>query len=109
MNTKKLWISFILVMTISFAVLIYYGREIYRQAPPVPDKVMTADGTLLFTGQDIKDGQNIWQSVGVRKWEQYGDMVPTRHPTGVLTGCTKKLFICLIKWRFRPTACHTIR
>ena len=35
MNTKKLWIGFILVMTISFAVLIYYGREIYRQAPPI--------------------------------------------------------------------------
>jgi len=64
MNTKKLWISFILVMTISFAVLIYYGREIYRQAPPIPDKVMTANGTVLFTGQDIKDGQNVWQSMG---------------------------------------------
>jgi nitric oxide reductase subunit B len=64
MNTKKLWIGFILVMTISFAVLIYYGREIYRQAPPIPDKVMTADGKVLFTGQDIKDGQNVWQSLG---------------------------------------------
>ena len=64
MNAKKLWISFILVMTISFGVLLYYGREIYRQAPPIPDKVMTAGGKLLFTGQDIKDGQNVWQSVG---------------------------------------------
>ena len=64
MNTKKLWISFILVMTISFGVLIYYGREIYRQAPPIPDKVMTSGGKILFTGQDIKDGQNVWQSVG---------------------------------------------
>ena len=64
MNTKKLWISFILVMTISFAVLIYYGREIYRQAPPIPDKIMTADGKVLFTGEDIMDGQNVWQSVG---------------------------------------------
>lgn len=64
MNTKKLWIGFILVMTISFSVLIYYGREIYRQAPPIPDKVMTADGKILFTGQDIKDGQNVWQSLG---------------------------------------------
>lgn len=64
MSTKKLWISFILVMTVSFAVLIYYGQEIYRQAPPIPDKVMTADGKVLFTGQDIRDGQNVWQSVG---------------------------------------------
>ena len=64
MNTKKLWISFILVMTISFGVLIYFGREIYRQAPPIPDKVITVGGEILFTGQDIKDGQNVWQSLG---------------------------------------------
>lgn len=64
MTTQKLWIGFIAVMTISFAVLLYYGREIYRQAPPIPDKVMTSDGRVLFTGQDIKDGQNIWQSLG---------------------------------------------
>ena len=64
MTPKKLWLGFIAVMTISFAVLIYYGIEIYREAPPIPDKVITADGTLLFTGQDIKDGQNVWQSMG---------------------------------------------
>jgi nitric oxide reductase subunit B len=51
-------------MTISFAVLIYYGFEIYKQAPPIPDKVVTTNGIVLFTGQDIKDGQNVWQSLG---------------------------------------------
>ncbi len=64
MTTRKLWIGFIAVMVISFAVLLYFGREIYRQAPPVPEKVITPDGTVLFTGQDIKDGQNVWQSLG---------------------------------------------
>jgi nitric oxide reductase subunit B len=64
MTTKKLWLGFLAVMTISFAILLYYGREIYRQAPPIPDKVVTQDGTVLFTGQDIKDGQNVWQSMG---------------------------------------------
>jgi nitric oxide reductase subunit B len=64
MTTRKLWIGFIAVMVISFAVLLYYGKEIYRQAPPIPVKVITSDGTLLFTGQDIKDGQNVWQSLG---------------------------------------------
>lgn len=64
MNTKKLWFGFISVMVISFAVLIYYGREIYREAPPIPEKVVTAEGRILFTGQDIKDGQNVWQSLG---------------------------------------------
>lgn len=64
MKTKNLWIGFIAVMVISFSVLLYFGREIYRQAPPVPEKVVSADGQLLFTGQDIKDGQNVWQSIG---------------------------------------------
>jgi nitric oxide reductase subunit B len=64
MTTRKLWIGFIAVMVISFSVLLYFGREIYRQAPPVPEKVIKSDGTLLFTGQDIKDGQNVWQSLG---------------------------------------------
>lgn len=64
MNTKKLWIGFTLVMVFSFGILGYYGREIYREAPPIPEKVVTSNGTVLFTGQDIKDGQNIWQSMG---------------------------------------------
>jgi len=64
MSTRKLWIGFIAVMVISFSVLLYFGREIYRQAPPVPEKVIKQDGTVLFTGQDIKDGQNVWQSLG---------------------------------------------
>ena len=64
MNSKKLWIGFILVMVISFGILGYFGREIYRQAPPIPEKVVTSDGTVLFTSSEIKDGQNVWQSMG---------------------------------------------
>ncbi len=64
MKTKQLWYGFLAVIIVSFAVLLYYGREIYRQAPPIPEKVVTTEGTLLFTGQDIKDGQNVWQSLG---------------------------------------------
>ncbi len=64
MKAKKLWMGFIAVMVISFGVLLYYGSEIYREAPPIPDKVVADDGTILFTGQEIKDGQNVWQSLG---------------------------------------------
>jgi nitric oxide reductase subunit B len=53
-----------LVVIAAFAILGYYGREIYRQAPPVPVRVVTSDGTVVFTDQDIKDGQNVWQSLG---------------------------------------------
>ncbi|NHE58709.1 nitric-oxide reductase large subunit [Cyclobacterium plantarum] len=61
---KKLWIVFSLVVGISFAVLGYYGYEIYQEAPPIPEEVVDESGTVLFTGQDIRDGQNAWQSMG---------------------------------------------
>jgi nitric oxide reductase subunit B len=64
MKTRNLWIGFTLVMVVSFSVLLLFGREIYRQAPPVPEYVVTEDGKQLFSGQDIKDGQNVWQSLG---------------------------------------------
>ncbi|HLN55848.1 MAG TPA: nitric-oxide reductase large subunit [Bacteroidales bacterium] len=64
MTTRNLWIGFVLVMLLSFSVLLYFGREIYREAPPVPGKVVTENGNVLFTGQQIKDGQNVWQSLG---------------------------------------------
>ncbi len=64
MNQKRSWIAFGAVIIGSFAVLGYYGRELYRQAPPIPDRVVTSDGRILFTGAAIRDGQNVWQSMG---------------------------------------------
>lgn len=64
MQNRKLWFGFLAIIVVSFAILGRYGREIYRQAPPVPARVVTSEGTVLFTGQDIKDGQNVWQSIG---------------------------------------------
>lgn len=61
---RKLWLAFTVVVLGSFLVLGYYGREIYRQAPPIPDQVVDAQGKVIFTGQDIRDGQNVWQSMG---------------------------------------------
>ncbi|PKO18010.1 nitric oxide reductase large subunit [candidate division BRC1 bacterium HGW-BRC1-1] len=64
MNYRRLWFGFAFVMIASFAVLGYYGREIYRQAPPIPEKVVTSDGQELFTGDNIRMGQRAWQSTG---------------------------------------------
>ncbi|MBO9539902.1 nitric-oxide reductase large subunit [bacterium] len=60
---RKLWFWLIGVIVASFMVLGYYGWDIYRMAPPVPERVVAGD-RVLFTGQDIKDGQNVWQSMG---------------------------------------------
>jgi nitric oxide reductase subunit B len=61
---RRLWISLIAVIGLSFLVLGYFGSEIYRLAPPMPKRVVTPEGVVLFTAQDIKDGQNVWQSIG---------------------------------------------
>ncbi|WP_313031731.1 nitric-oxide reductase large subunit [Soonwooa sp.] len=64
MTPKKLWGWLAFVIIASFAVLIFYGVDIYRKVPPIPEKVVTTDGKVLYTGQDVKDGQNVWQSIG---------------------------------------------
>jgi len=64
MRYVKLWLALGLVIVGSFSVLGYYGFEIYRKAPPIPQQVVSADGRVLFTAQDIRDGQNVWQSMG---------------------------------------------
>jgi nitric oxide reductase subunit B len=60
----KLWAALTTVIVASFAVLGYYGWQIYHVAPPIPAIVATPDGRVLFTAQTIRDGQNIWQSIG---------------------------------------------
>ena len=64
MSNKKLWYTLAAVLIVSFAALLYLGDDIYKKQPPIPEKVVTTDGRVLFTGQDIKDGQNVWQSMG---------------------------------------------
>jgi len=64
MTPKKLWTWLAAVIIGSFIVLIFYGVEIYRKIPPIPDKVITTEGKTVTTAQDIKDGQNVWQSIG---------------------------------------------
>src|SRR5215472_444634 len=64
MPYRKLWIALGMVMLISFAVLGSVGYKAISSAPPIPAKVVTADGQVLFTGETIREGQNVWQSTG---------------------------------------------
>ncbi|WMC10845.1 nitric-oxide reductase large subunit [Oceanimonas pelagia] len=63
-NYRRLWILLIVILGITFSVLGYFGREVYRVAPPIPAQVVTENGTLLTTHDGILDGQTAWQSVG---------------------------------------------
>lgn len=61
---RRLWFLLIGIVGITFTLLGYFGAEVYREAPPIPDKVVTADGSLLMTEESILNGQTAWQSVG---------------------------------------------
>ena len=61
---RKLWWGLIGILGITFCVLGWFGREIYRQAPPIPERVQSVDGQALFDAQTILDGQTAWQSIG---------------------------------------------
>lgn len=64
MSHKRIWYGFLIVVVASFSVLGYYGYEIYREAPPFPERVLTPTGEIVFHGSDVKDGMNVWQSIG---------------------------------------------
>src|SRR6516162_9653245 len=61
---RRLWITFTLVMGVSFLVLGWIGTRIYQEMPPLPTKVVSSDGTVLIGEGDIQAGQNVWQSLG---------------------------------------------
>lgn len=61
---RKLWWTLIAVLGATFCLLGWFGREVYRQAPPIPEQVVGVDGEQLFGAEDILDGQTAWQSVG---------------------------------------------
>src|SRR5690606_40866761 len=63
-DTRNLWIGLAVLLAASFLVLLLVGGQIYRQAPPLPDSVVAEDGTPVFTGDEIRRGRQVWQSIG---------------------------------------------
>ena len=55
----------ILTMALGFAVLILLTVKVYHEAPPIPDKVTGPDGSVVFTGDDIRDGQQVFLKYGL--------------------------------------------
>lgn len=63
-STRRLWIGLGLLLAVSFTVLLWMGREVYWHAPPLPEKVVSASGRLLYTRADMETGRQVWQSIG---------------------------------------------
>jgi len=63
-STRKLWMGLTILLLCSFAILLYMGHEVHRQAPPLPEKVLSTDGSVVYTRADIETGRQVWQSIG---------------------------------------------
>lgn len=64
MNNPKVRAILLFVLVLAFGVLIFGGYIIKKEKPPIPDKIIDESGTLLFSGADIKAGQNYYFSRG---------------------------------------------
>jgi nitric oxide reductase subunit B len=63
---SSLWFqAAILTFVIGFAVLGYLAYRISAEHPPIPKTVQTPDGRLLFTGDNIMAGQDLFQKYGL--------------------------------------------
>lgn len=58
------WIALAVVVVGSFGVLLYMGQQINQHKPPIPALVVAEDGRQIMTGEDIINGQKVWQSIG---------------------------------------------
>jgi nitric oxide reductase subunit B len=56
------WLTFVFVL--SFGFLGYLGWQIYLSAPPIPKQVVSTEGDVLFTGEQIQLGQQAWLAAG---------------------------------------------
>jgi len=79
-STHRLWRWLGLIFVLSFGALGYLGWQIYLSAPPIPKSVVTTDGDVLFTGEQIQLGQQAWMSAGGQQlgsvWGHGGYVAP---------------------------------
>ena len=55
----------LLTMLFGFSVLVLLTVMVYHEAPPIPDRVVDPDGALIYTGADIRDGQEVFLKYGL--------------------------------------------
>src|SRR5689334_18212436 len=63
-SNRKLWIGLGTLLVLSFSVLLWVGTEIHRVMPPIPARVVSTNGEVLYTRADIDKGRQVWQSIG---------------------------------------------
>ena len=62
--TRRLWWILGVMFVVSFGALLLIGSEIYREMPPIPETVVSEDGEVIYTRDDIQRGRQVWQTLG---------------------------------------------
>ncbi|MBE0531870.1 MAG: nitric-oxide reductase large subunit [Rhodospirillales bacterium] len=102
-STRKLWSLLGVLLVLSFAVLLWSGNQIYQKAPPMPERVVAADGRVIYTQAEIETGRQVWQSMGGMQlgsiWGHGGYVAPDwsadwlhREAVAVLDGWARRDF-----------------
>jgi len=63
-TTKRLWLGLAALLIASFGVMLWLGFELHQTAPPMPERVVTRSGQVVYTRADIEQGRQVWQSIG---------------------------------------------
>ena len=63
-----------ITMVLGFTALVLISATAYRNAPPVPARVVDPAGAVVFTGDDIRHGQSVFLSSGER--QRFSPAVP---------------------------------
>ena len=63
-TTKRLWWGLSALLIVTFGVMLWMGREIHQKAPPLPSKIVTESGQVVFTKEELETDRQVWQSFG---------------------------------------------
>ena len=61
---RSLWIALGLVCVIEFGLLGWMGVRIYQEMPPIPQRVVASDGTVVVQDGEVERGQAVWRTLG---------------------------------------------
>ena len=64
MTNPKIRAILLFMLVIAFGVLLFGGYLIKKDKPPIPETAILEDGTVLFTGEDVHNGQKYYFSRG---------------------------------------------
>jgi len=66
---SRIWLqASVLVFLVGFSVLGILAYRTYVAAPPIPGQVVASDGEVVFTGEEIQQGQHVFLANGLMEY-----------------------------------------